>query len=258
MKKHVIITGGSKGLGKYLASRIVYNKDIESLTLISRNNTDLSTAVSEIKKTRKNLQIYSVSSDLSSPKGITCAIEKMKALDLNFNILINNASASGIGSLNDLSSEDISKTIYLNLTAPILLTKFFLPYARRNRWGRIINISSISTQHPSPYIIPYITAKAGVNKLTECIHISEVANGITCNTILPGLMLTDMGKAAIKCSFPSYCNKNSAMIEKHIKEQFPLKKFTAFKDIYSAINFLISSKASHISGEYIRIASGLI
>lgn len=258
MKKNAIITGGSRGLGKYIATRLARTKNLSSLTLISKNRDNLSAIVSELKRIKKDLPVHGIYSDLSNERGIAFAIKQLRKLDLDFNILINNASASAIGRLDDLHHKSIVSVINLNLTAPLLLIKFFLPYARKNGWGRIINISSISVNHPSSSIIPYIVSKAGLNKLSECIHISDAAHGITCNTIMPGLMLTDMGKKAIRYNFPSYGGKNSAIIEEKILKQFPVNKFTELRDVYRAIDFLLSGSASSISGEYIRIASGLI
>lgn len=257
-EKHAVITGASRGLGRYIAERLARSKDISSLTLISKNPERLSDAVAALKKTGPKLTVCGICADLATEKGVNGAISEMRKMKLDFNVLINNASASTLGQLDELTPQDIRSIVNLNLTAPLLLARFVIPYARKHEWGRIINISSISVSHISPLIIPYIVSKAGLNKLTECVHVAESARGLTCNTIMPGLMLTDMGRQAIRYSFPSYGGKNSREIEKKILRQFPVNTFTQFGDVYKAVEFLLSGKASCISGEHIRIASGLL
>lgn len=258
MQKHVIITGGSRGLGQSLALGLAGRGDAESITLIARNMENLKETAEKISTLNAECRIGIVAGDLSNSQGIDAVITELNNPDIPYNVLINNAGRGGIGSLEETEDEEIEKIMSVNLLAPMRLIKYFLPGARKNKWGRIINISSISIFNPSPMLTPYIVSKSGLKSLSECISLSDIANGITCNTICPGLMLTDMGKSSVKYSFPDYDTFTASEIERRIAESFPAKKITDPLEVVRLIDFLVSDESGSISGEFFRIASGLL
>ena len=253
--KNIILTGASKGLGEFTALKLAEQKDVASLTLIARTQEKLQ----EIKrKIPPHIRVEIIPGDLSTSEGMDKIIASLRQTAIACNVLINNAAYGHIGKLENTSDTEIDKVFFTNLIAPLRLIKYFLPIAREQKWGRIINISSISIFHPNPEILPYILSKSPFLPLAQCLTLSDMSNGITCNTILPGMMLSEMGKMVIRRTFPDYSTETAAKIEKKISDRFPAKKMTDFEEITNTMEFLISEKGASISGEFFRIASGLL
>lgn len=258
MNKNIIITGASRGLGKEIALNFAQKDDTTSLALIARTASKLADLQETIKKTNNKINVCPICQDLSDSEGISNAINSLKKTGVDFNILINNAGTYVLGSEEKVKDQEIEKVIFVNLIAPLRFSRFLLPNARENKWGRIVNISSISVFRPSPAIASYVMSKSALLSLSECITLSDMSNGITSNSILPGLMLTEMGKYTIKEVFTEYNEKNSEEIEKTVALKFPSKDLTKISDVINVINFLVSNEGGCISGEFFRVASGLL
>jgi len=258
VKKRVLITGGNKGLGKAIALNMATKSDIETIVITARNNTQLEETKKEILKINFKIDVKAIQGDLSSFESITDLINELKKSDISFNVIINNAGTGDIGPFEDTEDRKIEEVFYVNAIAPTLLIKNLLPGLRQNGWGRIINISSISVFKPNALLLPYVVSKSVLKSLSECITAAEIKNGITCNTIMPGLMLTDLGKKSIKRSFPDYNDQNAAEIENKVAKNMPSGQLVDLSEITSTIDFLLSDSARGISGEYFRVASGII
>ncbi len=258
MNKRILITGGSQGLGKETAMSLAKRDDIETIIISARNEQKLELTKKEITNINPKIKVFAIAGDLSNEKGIKKLIQDIKHAGVNLNVIINNAGTGVKEPLEDTEDSKIVEIFHVNTIAPILITKHFLSDLRENKWGRIINISSISVFKPGPLLAIYSTSKSGLKTLSECITLAEMKNGITCNTIMPGLILTELGKKSVKVSFPEYNEQNSSEIEQKMAENFPAGRFVKPSEVTSVIEFLISDSASGISGEYFRVASGIV
>lgn len=254
--QNIIITGASKGLGEFMTRKLARHNEVDSLTIVARSVEKLEVIQRELS--REGLRIEIVGGDLATHEGVAGIVQALQKTGIAFNVLINNAGYGYLGKLETTPPAELEKIFFTNLIAPMELIQYFLPIARPGKWGRIINISSISVFHPSPDIIPYVVSKSGLLSLSECVAGAEAANGITCNTILPGMMLSDMGKLAIRHSFPDYTPENAARIEKKLADRFPSKQFTTFQQITDVVEFLLSPQGDALNGEFFRVASGLL
>ncbi len=189
--------------------------------------------------------------DLSKEREIVHFIDQLKK---NFlpDILINNAGYCWQGSLDTMNMENLERVFTLNTIAPFSLILKLLPSMKQQQWGRIINISSISTTKIHQNLIAYSASKITLETISEGIHLDANNAGITCNAILPGLMLTKMGITSIRKAYPSYKtphNRSNQEIELTLMKQLNTKERTAISDICKLVQFLISDRGGLVSGE---------
>lgn len=256
--KNILITGASRGLGKEIAINFASRPDVASIVITARNIVKLNEVKILLTKINPKIDIRCIEGDLSNYETIKTLIKRLKKTKINFNVIINNAGAGNIAPLEDMEDNRIQEIFFINLIAPMLIIKNYLSELRKYRWGRIVNISSISVFKPHQLLVPYIVSKSGLGSLAECVTNCEIKNGITCNTIVPGLMLTDAGKESIKKSFIDYNEKNALEIEQKVSNSLPSRQIVKPSEITALINFLIGESANNISGEYFRVASGII
>lgn len=258
MEKNIIVTGASKGLGRAIALALTEGNDVGVIALIARDLDKLYETAEKIRQVNQRCNIEVIQGDLSHSHGIGLVIHRLQQLNLNYNLLINNAGYCHIGALERTPEDEIEKTFFTNLIAPMRLIKFFLPAARKCGWGRIINISSILIFNPNPLLTSYIVSKSALKSLSECISLADISHGITCNTICPGLMMTEMAKTSFQAFFPGYNERTARVIEDKFIQQLPSKKVTDLSEVTNLVNFLVSDNGGTISGEFFRVASGML
>ena len=145
-----------------------------------------------------------------------------------------------------MSDDDWDNVINTNLTGTFNLTKIFLKNMIKNKFGRIINISSISGLMGNPGQVNYSSSKAALNGFTKSLAKEVGSRNITVNCVAPGFIDTDM---------TSYIGENE---RNEILKQIPLNKFGSPEDISKLVMFLISDEASYITGQTISIDGGLL
>lgn len=181
----IIITGGSKGIGKALAEKYAQeNYKVYSLSrsiVDLQNVTQISIDLSDIKATHTTFKML---------------LDKIKKLDISSITLINNAGRLGtISNLENISSEDISKSIQLNTTTPLILSSLFINATKHLACKKqIISISSGAATKAYEGWSVYCTSKAAIDMMTKAIAAeqNELKNGVKCNAIYPGVVDTNM------------------------------------------------------------------
>ncbi|MBA6155167.1 (S)-benzoin forming benzil reductase [Tenacibaculum sp. S7007] len=181
----IIITGGSKGIGKALAEK--YAQENYKVYSLSRSIVDLQ-------------NVTQISVDLSDTKAthntFKMLLDEVKKNDISSITLINNAGRLGtIANIENISSEDITKSIQLNTTTPLILSSLFIKETQHLTCKKqIINISSGAAKNPYEGWSVYCTSKAAIDMMTRTISAeqNELKNGIKCNAIYPGVVDTNM------------------------------------------------------------------
>lgn len=263
---NVIITGASRGLGREMAlafagGRILSDRPLKSMTLTARNTGVLESVKEEIVKLNHNVEIYLFTGDLSHSEGIGEVIDELDKSDIAYNVLINNAGCVTVKSFENMPDRDIEEQMFVNLIAPVRLTRFFIERffnKADNPWARIIQISSITALMPHSDVIPYSLSKKGLIDFTTAIAKTFAGKGLTCNTILPGLMATDMGLRAVNAMLPEGTTITQEEIETKMAEHFPENKITSISEVLSLMRFLLSVEGTALHGEYFRVAAGLL
>lgn len=216
-KKTVFITGAARGIGQAILKKI--KTENYKIVAPTRNELDLNDSVS-----------------------INRYIDTHK--DLKVDILINNAGINLPTWIDELTDENINQHIQINLISPIKLISAFTPYMKKNKWGRIINISSIFGIVARGKQTMYTATKHGINGVTKALALELGPYNILINSVCPGFTNTDL----IKRNTPE---KNNMLIK-----DIPLGRFAEPEEIAELVLFLVSEKNTYINGECITIDGG--
>lgn len=237
----VFITGGTGSIGKSLVKAFCENGDNVVFQFFNRKEI-----ANELETTYK---ANSIQIDLS---------ENFTPPDYPFDIIINNA---GINISNVISHEvelnQWNKTLDVNLTAPFIICKAYLPSMIKNRWGRIINISSIYGLRGVDWNLPYNVSKHGISGLTKSIAKDYGAHGITCNEICPGPVNSEM----MQRIGTEEAKSQGLSTEEYLKEyakQIPAKRFAESWEISSLALFVASPEADYLNGVSLPLDGGWI
>ena len=228
-----LVTGASRGIG--LACARALAQAGAKVILAARDRARLEAESAEIPGSSW------VELDLSSPESIKAAFTKAGRID----ILVNNAAITKDGLALRMKKDDWDVVIATNLTGAFLSIQQVLQGMMKERWGRIINISSIVGETGNPGQSNYAASKAGLIGLTRSLAQEMASRNITVNAIAPGFIETDM---------TARLNEDlRASLLAHI----PLKRLGKPEDIASAVRFLASDEAAYITGHVLDVNGGM-
>lgn len=184
MKKIVILTGATGGLGREFLKQIL-KEDIDEVWAIARNKEKLD----ELRK-QYGEKVVPVSMDLSDFSSIIELEARLKEQMPTVQYLINNAGLAKMGNYNDFSLEEIDKTINVNCKAPVMLSKLCIPYMKQG--SKILNISSASAFQPNPYINLYAASKVFERSYSRALNVELKGTGIKSIAVCPGWIDTEL------------------------------------------------------------------
>lgn len=244
--KTTLITGGTSGIGKSLAEHFAQNN---SKIIILDIDTDG-------EKVAKSLNGEFYHADLSKQVETENIINQIKKDHKKIDILINNAGFQKVEKIENYDNEVWNSMIQIMLTTPFQLIKHLLPNMKINKWGRVINISSIHGLVASPFKSAYISAKHGLIGLTKTIALEVGEYGITSNAICPAYVKTNMTEKQIADQAKILNIKESEFIEKIALGPAAIKSLIEPDEIANLALFLASDKASKITGSSYTIDLG--
>ena len=237
--QNILITGATGGIGKEIVKS--FDEKNNNLLIIGTNESKLSLFSQELESNTKYLAC-----DFSDYKNIKNIVTKVNE-DFNnkIDILINNAGITRDNLALRMKEEEWNDVINLNLSTTFFLTKEILKYMVKNRYGRIINISSVVGSSGNLGQANYAASKAGLEGMTKSIALEVASRGITVNCIAPGFIKTAMTADILE--------KNEDEIIKNI----PIKRIGLPEDISSLTKFLASDKANYITGQTFHVNGGM-
>lgn len=240
--KVVLVTGGSRGIGRAIAIEAAKNGADVAINYAG-NEAAAKEVEAIIKEMGKRAIIIKadVSSEEECEKMVAAVIEELGTID----VLVNNAGITRDGLFVRMKTEDWQKVIDTNLTGIFNCTKFVAKYMMKKRTGKIINMTSVSGILGNAGQTNYSAAKAGVIGFTKALAREMAPRGINVNAVAPGFIQTDM---------------TSAMPEKAKEEavkQIPLGKMGNPEDIANAVIFLASDKGNYITGQVLTVDGGM-
>jgi 3-oxoacyl-[acyl-carrier protein] reductase len=242
--KTAIVTGSRRGIGRAIALALA--KEGANVTVSDISREDCQEVVAEIEKMgRKGL---AVKCDVTSTPDVEGLVKKTVDKFGKLDILVNNAGIISYKPFLELTDEDWDKILGVNLKGQFLCARAAAKEMIKNKWGRIVNIASISSGGCGiafPLIAHYTASKGGVMALTEALALELTPRGINVNAICPGAIDTDMTKGA----------KESGQLEPLLL-RIPKGRLGKPEEIANLAVFLASEEASYITGAAIVVDGG--
>ena len=240
--KIALVTGGSRGIGRAIALRLA--KEGAHVAFLYAGNEEAA------QKTLEDILALGVKAmalkcDISNLSAVQEAFARIKQEWGAVDILVNNAGITMDGLTPRMTQEAFDRVIQVNLNGAFYLIRTAYGDLLRKRWGRIINISSVSGLMGNPGQANYSAAKAGLIGLTKTIAKELAARNITCNAIAPGFIETDMTEKL-----------GSELIEKAV-QAVPMKRMGTAEEIAAAVAFLCGDEAGYITGAVLQVDGGL-
>jgi len=249
--KTLLITGGLGGIGMGLV-KFFYNKNF-NIIIIDNKNINFFLKIN-FNKQKNFIKYYKI--DLSKSKSIKLKLSSIKKKYKKIDVLINCAGIQHIEKIDSFPNSKWEKIISINLSSSFYMSKYILPLMKKNKWGRIINISSVHGQVASINKSAYVASKHGMIGLTKTLALETATLPITCNAICPGWVATTLVFKQINTNVKK--NSTSKIVETNnlLKEKHPNLKFISVNAIASLAYFLCSDEASEITGSSINIDGG--
>jgi len=255
--KVVMITGAAQGIGKSCA--MAFAEEGCKLSLCDINEEKLIKTADEIK-TSRGVEVLTVRADVTKKEDIDKFVAKTVESFGGVDILVNNAGTARFSDLMELFEEQIVFNMDLMVYAVIRLSRAVVPYMRKKKWGRIINISSIFGKQPGG-LLDYDTAKAAVIMVTKDFANYLAKDGILVNAVCPGPIRTPLweGSGQLGDQLGKILGLSSSeAIETFAKQNIPLGRYGYPEEIANVVLFLASEKASYITGQAINVDGGMI
>lgn len=243
LKNHVaLITGASRGIGKAVAVRLA--RDGAKIGVnYHTGKAEAESVVKEIEESGGDA--ISLYGDVTLDVDVRDIVQKIRDRWDNIDILVNNAGIRRDKILLRLSENDWNAVLDTNLKSAYLCSKAVLPSMVRQRWGRIINMSSVVGLSGNAGQANYAASKAGLIGLTKTIAREVASRNITANALAPGYIVTEMVE-----SLPDD-------LRDQVLGRIPLGRFGTAADVAGMVAFLCSEEASYVTGQVIGIDGGM-
>ena len=246
--KTIIITGGTSGIGLNIA-KYFYKRDF-NIAIAGIFNKTAFKKLNVIFNPEKSLIL---NLDLIKKNNIKKFIRLSKNKFSTIDVLVNCAGLQHVSPICKFSDKIWEYIININLNTPFKMIKEVLPIMRKNKWGRIINISSVHGSVGSQFKAGYVSSKHGLVGLTKVVALETAKENITCNSVCPGFVLTELIQDQIDLIAKKKKISNQKAEVELLKEKQPSLQFVKKDDVASLIYYLSSEAAKQITGSNIPI-----
>ena len=242
MKKCAIITGGSRGIGKAICLKLASETNYHLLINYQSNKEAAQQTLQEVEALGATAELlpFDVTDKEQTPEVLTLWQEAHK--EYLVEVIVNNAGITRDGLFMWMSYEDWDKVLRTTLDGFYNVTHFFIQKMLRNRYGRIINIASVSGVKGTSGQANYSAAKGALVATTKALAQEVAKRNITVNAVAPGFIQTDM---------------TASLNEEELTKMIPLGRFGKAEEVADLVAFLASSRAGYITGEVININGGI-
>lgn len=237
-----LVTGASQGIGRACALQLA--KDGAAVALVARNQEKLEQVKQEIAAAGGQAAIFVA--DLAEEEQVKTAFKAAIAQFGKLEILVNNAGVTRDQLVMRMKRPDWDTVINTNLTSAYLCIQQAISSMLKQRWGRIINVTSIFGQTGQAGQANYAASKAGLIGLTMAIAREVASRSITCNAVAPGFIETAMTSGL------------SEDFKQHALGMIPLGRVGTSEDVAQAVAFLASDQAAYITGHVLNVNGGML
>lgn len=240
--KYAIVTGGSRGIGSAICKKLAEDTDYNVLINYQSNESAALATLEEVKKVGGKGEI--IKFDVSNHEEVTEVLTKWQQNNPNaiVEVIINNAGITKDGLFMWMPKKDWNDVINISLDGFFNVTNFFIQKLLRNKYGRIINMVSVSGVKGTPGQTNYSAAKGALVGATKALAQEVAKRNITVNAVAPGFIRTDM---------------TGDLDEKELVKFVPANRFGEAEEVADLVSFLASKKSGYITGEVININGGV-
>jgi len=240
--KTALITGGSRGIGRAICLKLAVDTDYHLLINYQSNKAAAEETLEEVKKLGGSAEI--IGFDVADFEAVTTALTQWQ--DANpeavVEVIVNNAGITKDGLFMWMTPGDWTGVINTSVNGFFSVTNFFIQKMLRNRYGRIVNIVSVSGVKGTAGQTNYSAAKGAVIAATKALAQEVAKRKVTVNAVAPGFIRTSM---------------TAHMDEKELTKLIPLNRFGEAEEVADLVSFLVSAKSGYITGEVININGGI-
>jgi len=257
--KVVLVTAASQGIGRAIAEAFAAEKAKVAIT--ARRGDHIQKAAQEIGQ-GSGTEVIGIAADASKAEDNIRMVDEVVRRFGTVHVLVNNAGGVGaFARFDQLTDEDWLDVLNLNVMSAVRATRAALPHMQRQKWGRVINVSSESGTQPDAAMPHYNASKAAMNNLTKSLSKAYAKDGILVNTVSPAFIMTPLLRDMLQkmaqeqgVSFQQAVDGFLATNRPHIE----LKRPGEPEEVASAVLFLASGRASFIAGANLRVDGGSV
>ncbi len=242
--RSAIVTGGSRGIGRAICIKLAQQG--RNVCINYSGNEAAALETKELcEKVNPQVKIITVKADVSIESDVQNLVSLASKAFGQIDILVNNAGITRDNLLARMSTDDFDEVISCNLRGTFLCCKALSRQMMKQRFGRIVNISSVVGVHGNAGQVNYSASKAGVIGLTKSIAKELAPRNVTANAVAPGFISTDM------------TDKMSDAAKEATLSQIPSRKIGNVSDVADAVCFFTSDEASYITGQVLGVDGGM-
>ncbi len=240
--KTALITGGSRGIGKAICTKLAQDSDYHILINYRSNKKEALDTLQLVQENGNTGEI--IQFDVADASSVTTSLDNWFANNKEavIEVIVNNAGITKDGLFMWMPKEDWDAVINTSLGGFFNVTNYLMQKMLRNRFGRIVNMVSVSGVKGTPGQTNYSAAKGAIVAATKALAQEVAKRKITVNAVAPGFIKSDM---------------TAALDEKELKKIIPVNRFGEVDEVADLVSFLVSKKASYITGEIININGGI-
>ena len=252
MSRNVLITGSTSGIGLGIAEAFAKNGDNIVFNGLEENGAEIAKSMGEkygVKTVFKN-------SNLMTPEGVQELVDFAYAEMGSVDVLVNNAGIQYVSPIEDFPIEKYQQIIALNMNSVFYASKAVFKKMKDQKFGRIINVSSVHGIRASEFKSAYVTAKHGVVGLTKVLALEGAPFNVTCNAICPGYVKTPLVEGQIKDQAKAHNMTEDEVVEKVMLQKQAVKSFVPIEKLGEIAVFLAAENATTVSGSTFTLDGG--
>jgi 3-hydroxybutyrate dehydrogenase len=249
-----LVTGSTSGIGLGIARTLAAAGS--SIVVNGFGKHDETARMQSQLAGQFGVQVRYSSADMSKADAIEEMIAGILESFGRLDIVVNNAGIQHVAPIEEFPVEKWQAILAVNLSSAFHTTRCALPAMRAHGWGRIINIASAHGLVASPFKSAYVAAKHGLIGLTKVTALETAEEGITCNAICPGYVLTPLVEAQIEAQAKAHNIRRDQVIRDVLLAQQPNKKFATVEEMGAVTVFLASDAAASITGIALPVDGG--
>ncbi|MDO6596041.1 3-oxoacyl-ACP reductase FabG [Oceanihabitans sp. 2_MG-2023] len=240
--KCALITGGSRGIGKAICSQLAIDTDYHILINYNSNEAAAKETLKAVEAAGNTGEILGF--NVTDAEQVKSKLDTWQEAnpDALIEVIINNAGITKDGLFMWMPQEDWQNVINTSLNGFFNVTNYGIQKMLRNRFGRIVNIASVSGVKGTPGQTNYSAAKGAIIAATKALSQEVAKRNITVNAVAPGFIKSDM---------------TADLDEKELKKLIPANRFGDAQEVADLVSFLVSKKSSYITGEVVNINGGI-